>query len=152
MTDADLLFLRAFEEGTLPLEEWHHRTHLKVAYLYLRSSSFDEALIRARQNIQRYNAATQTPETLDRGYHETITVAWMRLVAFTLNEYGPAAGADEFLEAQEQLLNRKALRFFYSREHLVSWKAKFEFVEPDLTPLPSREARVTTRVAATANP
>ena len=138
MTDADTLFLRAFEECTLPFEKWHHRAHLKVAYLYLRMFRFDQALVRARENIRRYNAATNTPETLERGYHETITVAWMRLVEFTLQEYGPAPSADEFLEAQEHLLNRKALRFFYSRERIVSWKAKAEFVEPDLTPFPRK--------------
>jgi hypothetical protein len=138
MTNGDTTFLRAFEECTLPFEEWHHRAHLKVAYLYLRMFPFDEALVRARENIKRYNAATNTPETLERGYHETITVAWMRLVQFTLEEYGPAPSADEFLEAQEQLLNRKALRFFYSRDRIISWKAKAEFVEPDLSPLPRK--------------
>ena len=132
----DEVFLRAFEDCTLPFEQWKHRAHIKVAYLYLLQSPYSQALDKARANIKRYNAATNTPETLERGYHETMTVAWMRLVEFTLREYGPAASADEFLEAQEHLLNRKALRFFYSRERLISWQAKAEFVEPDLTPLP----------------
>jgi hypothetical protein len=136
MTVADASFLESFEQCTLPFAEWHHRAHLKVAYLYLRAMPFDEALARARENIKRYNAATNTPETLERGYHETMTVAWMRLVQFTLNEYGPAASAEEFLDAQEHLVNRKALRFFYSRERIVSWRAKAEFVEPDLAPFP----------------
>jgi len=94
------------------------------------------ALDKVRTNIQRYNAATNTPELLERGYHETMTQAWMQLVHCTLCEYGPAANADEFLDAQEHLLNRKALRFFYSHEQLISWRAKAEFVEPDLSPLP----------------
>jgi len=132
----DEQFLRTFEDCTLPFAEWRHRAHIKVAYLYLRQLPFAEALEKIRANIKRYNAATNTPETLERGYHETITVAWMRLVDFTLREYGPAASADEFLEAQEQLLNKKALRFFYSRERIVSWQAKAEFVEPDLVPFP----------------
>jgi hypothetical protein len=136
MTGADSIFLRAFEDCTLPFEQWKHRAHIKVAYLYLRQLPFPEALKKIRNAIKRYNAATNTPETLERGYHETITVAWMRLVDFTLREYGPAASADEFLEAQEELLNKKALRFFYSRERIVSWRAKAEFVEPDLAPFP----------------
>ena len=136
MSDEDAKFLSAFENCTLPFADWHHHAHLKVAYLYLRQFPFDEALAKARENIKRYNAATNTPETLERGYHETITIAWMRLVQFTLSEYGPASSAEEFLEAQEHLANRKALRFFYSRERLVSWKAKAEFVEPDLAPFP----------------
>ena len=132
----DEAFLKAFKDCTLPFEQWKHRAHLKVAYLYLRQLPFAEALDKIRANIQRYNAATNTPETLERGYHETMTVAWLRLVDFTLREYGPAASADEFLEAQEHLLNRKVLRFFYSRDRLLSWHAKTEFVEPDLAPFP----------------
>src|SRR5690348_15278697 len=94
----DVVFLKAFEDCTLPSEEWKHRAHLKVAYLYLRAFPFEEALTKARQNIQRYNAATNTPENLERGYHETITVAWMRLVHHALSQAGPAPSADEFLE------------------------------------------------------
>jgi hypothetical protein len=138
---ADEEFLRAFEGCTLPFEQWRHRAHIKVAYLYLSylylcRFPYEQALEKIRENIKRYNAATNTPESLERGYHETITVAWLRLVHFTLCEYGPAATADQFLEAQEQLLNRKALRFFYSREQIVSWRAKAEFVEPDLAAFP----------------
>lgn len=133
---SDETFLRTFEACRLPIADWKHRPHLKVAYLYLRRWPFDEALSRARMNIRRYNAATNTPETLERGYHETITVAWMRLVEFTIREYGVAPSADEFLEAQEQLLNRRVLRFFYTRDGLFSWRAKREWVEPDVVPLP----------------
>lgn len=138
MHPSDAQFLKEFETCTLPFEEWRHRAHIKVAYLYLTQLPFDAALEKVRTNIKRYNAATNTPESLERGYHETITVAWMKLVAFTLAEYGTAASADAFLDAQEQLLNRKALRFFYSRDHIISWRAKAEFVEPDLAPFPRR--------------
>ena len=134
MTDAD--FTNAFEACLIPAADWKHRSHLKIAYLYLREHSFAEALNRIRAGIQRLNATTNTPDALDRGYHETMTVAWLKLVEFTLNEYGPAATADEFIDAQEHLLNRKALRFFYSRDHILTWKAKTEFVPPDITPLP----------------
>jgi hypothetical protein len=58
------------------------------------------------------------------------------LVHCALRESGPSASADEFLEREAQLLNSKALRFFYSRDRIISWQAKAEFVEPDLTPLP----------------
>ncbi len=149
---ADQAFLASFESCTLPFNEWHHRAHLKVAYLYLRELPFDKALARVRTHIQRYNAATNTPETLERGYHETITVAWMRLVQFTLDAYGPAPSAEEFLEAQEHLLNRKALRFFYSRDHLVSWRAKAEFVEPDLAPFPCSTKLIPVGETSSARP
>src|SRR3954463_12301694 len=96
---SDEAFLKSFEDCTLPFEQWRHRAHIKVAYLYLRQLPYEDALKKIRESIKRYNAATDTPETLERGYHETMTVAWMRLVHFTLCEYGPAATADEFLDA-----------------------------------------------------
>ena len=133
---SDAAFLKAFEDGTFPFSEWKHRAHLKVAYLYLCQLPFGEALEKIRASIQRYNAATNTPDSLERGYHETMTVAWLQLVHFTLREYGPAASADEFLDAQEHLLNRKALRFFYSHDRIISSQAKAEFVAPNLTPFP----------------
>ena len=38
--------LRQFENQSLPLGDWNHRAHLKVAYLYLTRFPFDEALKR----------------------------------------------------------------------------------------------------------
>jgi hypothetical protein len=134
-------FLRSFEDSTLPFAEWRHRAHLKVAYLYLRAMPLTDAVIKVRESIKHYNAATKTPELLERGYHETITVAWMRLVHFALREHGPAATTEEFLERERQFLNKEALLNFYTRDQLISWRAKAEFVEPDRAPLPqSRHA------------
>src|SRR5687768_725150 len=116
---SDNVFLRAFEDCTLPFAEWRHRAHLKVAYLYLRELPFGDALAKARANIKRYNAATNTPEALERGYHETITASWMRLVDFALSERGPAVSAEEFVEREAQFLNKEALLKFYSREQLI---------------------------------
>ncbi len=129
-------FLKQFEMCTWPLEHWHHRQHIKAAYLYLRRWPFDEAMDRIRQRIKSYNAAHYLPDLLDSGYHETMTQAWMRLVHLTLSEYGPAENADAFYERSPQLWQKKILRLFYSREVFVTARAKAEFVEADLTPLP----------------
>lgn len=129
-------FVFAFENCMIPAAEWHHREHVRLAYLYLRQYPFATALERMREKLKQFNAATKTPESLERGYHETMTVAWLRLVQFTLSQCGPTASSDEFLDAQEHLLNRKALRYFYSKERLISWQAKAAFVEPDLTNFP----------------
>ena len=75
----DETFLKRFEAAAIPREDWRHRDHIRAAYLYLRRHPLDEATDRIRANIQKLNAAHQTPETLERGYHETITQAWMRL-------------------------------------------------------------------------
>jgi hypothetical protein len=137
MDDAE--FLRRFEAGDWPHADWHHREHVKIAYLYLRRYPLEEAINQIRAGIKRLNAVHKTPEAIDRGYHETMTQAWMRLVFFTLCEYGPTETADKFFDDHPQLWQMKTLRFFYSRDRLMSSDAKAMFVEPDLTPLPRRK-------------
>jgi hypothetical protein len=132
----DEAFLRQFETATWPLEQWHHQQHIKVAYLYLRRYPFETASAKIREGIKAYNAAHKVPEGLSSGYHETMTQAWLRLVYFTICEYGPAESADAFYEQSPQLQQKKVLRFFYTKERFMSPQAKAEFVEPDIIPLP----------------
>lgn len=132
----DETFISRFEASTFPLEHWHHREHIKAAYLYLRAHPFEIAVERMRSGILALNAAHGVPDEPTRGYHETMTQAWMRLVQVTLCEYGLASTADEFFELHPQLAEKKVLRLFYSRERMMSAEAKARFVEPDLAPLP----------------
>jgi hypothetical protein len=137
----DQTFLAQFEARTCPLDQWHHREHIKVAYLYLSRHSFATATEKVCSGIRAYNATHNVPESLTGGYHETMTQAWMRLVYLTFCEFGPSESADEFVDKHTQLLSKRALLFFYSRDHIMSAEAKRQFVEPDLTPLPrSRKA------------
>lgn len=128
--------LRQFEDQSLPLEHWNHRAHLKVAYLYLLRLSFEEALGRVRAGIRAYNAAHGIVDSPTGGYHETMTCAWFQLVHTTLRQFGPAASADAFFDAQSQLNGKRVLLLFYSRDLIMSAPAKASFVAPDLAPLP----------------
>jgi hypothetical protein len=129
-------FLAAFEARTL--EEFHHRDHIKVAYLYLRRHPLDEAIAKVRAGLQALAKAWGAPvDDLEQGYHETMTQAWVRLVYLTLSEGGAAQCADAFCDRQPELMQKIHLRLFYSRELLVTWEAKREFVEPDLAPFVS---------------
>ncbi|MEK7950802.1 hypothetical protein [Luteolibacter soli] len=128
--------LRQFEDQSLPLDLWHHRAHLKVAYLYLSRFPFEEALNRLRSGIRAYNAAHGIGDTPTGGYHETMTCAWCHLVHTTLRQFGPAASSDAFLDAQTQLKDKRVLLLFYSRDLIMSPEAKSSFIPPDLAPLP----------------
>ncbi len=135
MTD-DETFLAEFEARRWPLEKWHHRDHLKLAYLYLLRFPLAEAAVKMREGIKAHNQARGIVDSQTSGYHETMTQAWLRLVAATIAEYGPAENADAFYERSPQLHEKKILRLFYSRELFMSPRAKREFVEPDLTGFP----------------
>ena len=128
--------LRRFEDQSLPLDLWHHRAHLKVAYLYLNRFSFEEALQKLRTGIRAYNAAHQVADSPTSGYHETMTHAWLQLVHTTLCQFGPAASADAFFDTQTQLTQKHTLLLFYSRDRIMSSEAKSSFLTPDLAPLP----------------
>ena len=132
----DEQFLCRFERCEFTTDEWHHREHVRVAYLYLLSLPYAEALDRMRAGLKALNAVQKVPETLERGYHETLTRGWLQLVHCTLCEYGQSETSDAFLERHTHLLVRRAMLFFYSRERLMSLEAKAHFIEPDLAPLP----------------
>lgn len=137
--DATPVSLVRFERGDIPLDQWNHRAHVTIAYLYLRSRPFDAAVAAMRTGIQAYNRAKglePDPPELERGYHETLTLGWMRVLHTTMTVHGPESDAAAFLDKHPYLLNRTLLRLFYSRPRIVSWEAKRHFVEPDLAPLP----------------
>tara|TARA_R110002072_G_scaffold284587_1_gene449046 strand:+ start:87153 stop:87590 length:438 start_codon:yes stop_codon:yes gene_type:complete len=134
MNDAE--FLAAFENCSLPFEQWTHRAHIRVAYLYVLESDLATAIDRMRSGIKAHNKATRTPEAIDRGYHETITVAFMILVYVANLQTGPHKSSNEFCDAHPELLSKQTLRRFYSRERIMTIQAKAEFVDPDIRPLP----------------
>lgn len=137
MTDEELL--RSFEDCTLPYEAWTHRAHVKVAFLYLRDRDFHEALALIRSGIKRFNASKNVLEGTNMGYCETTTCAFSQIIAATIGSYGetvPALDADAFCDAHPHLLTRHVLRLFYSPERRLDPRAKTEFLEPDLAPLP----------------
>jgi hypothetical protein len=129
MTDEE--FLTAFEACTL--EEFHHRDHIKVTYLYLQRHPLAGAITKVRMGLQALAVAWNAPvDDLEKGYHETMTQAWVRLVHLTLSRGAVAESADAFCDEHPQLMQKTRLQLFYSRERLMTWEAKREFVEPDL--------------------
>lgn len=133
MTDEE--FLRAFEATTLPYGQWTHRAHVKVGFLYLRGRSFSAALNVMRDAIQAYNAVNH--EKVRRGYHETVTQAFLRLIAAAVGTDPAFPSADAFCDANPELLDQSILGRHYSPEVLRSERSRTEFVGADLRPLPS---------------
>ena len=134
MTDDQLL--AAFENCTLPFGHWNHRAHVRIAYQYASRYDLDAAVDKMRCGVQAYNAVNKVPEAIDQGYHETVTQAFMRLIAAANRQTGPHQSADKFCRRHPGLLDKRAVLQFYSRERIMTWEAKSTFVEPDLCPLP----------------
>ncbi|MCE9564133.1 MAG: hypothetical protein K8U57_18980 [Planctomycetes bacterium] len=130
MTDDE--FLAAFEAVAISRSEWTHEAHVRMAWLYLTQFPTDEALDRIRSGIQNLNARNGV---LD-GYHETITVAFVRIIVARLlhNET-----YEVFRQHNPELFDRTlgVLLAHYTHKRLFSSEARARFVEPDVQSLPS---------------
>jgi hypothetical protein len=142
MSDVELL--TAFESQTLTHEQWNHRAHLRVAYTYLHAHGFEQGLNKIREGIKKLNAVHGVPEGIDRGYHETITHAFARVVASMIKAHNETLGitdSESFCEAHPHLLSKMLLRLYYTRARIMTLEAKAKFVEPDIAPLPGSMIR-----------
>lgn len=137
LTDDELW--AAFGAAALPAQAWTHRAHLRVAWLFLRRYPLDEAHVLLRVGIIRLNAFHGLVETPSRGYHETLTRLWLSLIASLIASSMQAADAPSsgaFVDAHQAALGKDAALRHYSRERIMSVRARAIFVEPDLLPLP----------------
>ena len=127
MTDEDLL--DAFERGVEPEGGFHHAQHVRVAWLYLRSSPLPEALLRFTSTLRAFAAAQGSPDL----YHETITVAFMLVIAERAGDPDAPSTWDGFAARNPDLLAWKpsVLDRYYRSETLWSDRAKRGFVMPD---------------------
>jgi len=129
-------FVASFEATTILKELWTHEAHVHVAWYYARSRPFDDALESMRAGIQKYNVVIGVESSDDSGYHETVTVAWMRIMHALVQGRSGEERFDQFLEAHPELLEKQILLKYYSRACLMSSEARTGFVEPDVSFLP----------------
>jgi hypothetical protein len=125
--------IHAFEECSMPRNLWTHEAHLTVGLWYL-FDDFEEAAIAAMRNgIKRYNLACGVETTNDSGYHETLTVFWMRAISRYLASVAKNRSMVTLANGLIQKYADRTLPFrYYTRELLMSWEARNHWVEPDL--------------------
>lgn len=132
-----LTLVRSFEFCILPRAEWTHRAHLTVALWYCKAHSFADATRLMREGIKKYNHAHGIVQTPTGGYHETMTLFWLRIVRKYLAELSP--GTRSLVSLANDLCERygdKHLPFaYYTRERILSPEARAHWVEPDLKEL-----------------
>jgi hypothetical protein len=88
-----------------------------------------------RIGLKRYNAA-HANEPMRVGYHETMTRFWLWVIDEHVRRTPFAGSLAELANGLIAAYEDRALPFqYYSREHLMSDKARAEWVEPDLRAL-----------------
>jgi hypothetical protein len=127
-----------FAAAAIPAVEWTHETHLAMGAWHVARFGPDAALERLRAGIRALNAAHGTIDSDTRGYHETITRAYVMLITSFLRGRPDGEALDDSVAAllAGPLAARDVLARHYSRALLFSVSARRGWVEPDLEPLP----------------
>jgi hypothetical protein len=126
-----------FAVPSLRAAEWTHVAHLAVGAWHVHRYGAPEALRRVRDGIRRLNVSIGGANTETSGYHESITAAYITLLAAFLDSCPPGLSLAECLARlwNTPLAERDILLRFYSRERLFSMEARARWVDPDLAPL-----------------
>jgi hypothetical protein len=126
----------AFEEYALPRSQWTHSAHLTVALWYLTRHPKAVATQLIQEGIRRYNAAMRIQQTKESGYHETVTLFWIEIVARFLTEQSDNSFTLGQTNTLLQRYDDPSLMFQdYSCDRLMSCEARTHWLEPDLKPL-----------------
>ena len=130
----------AFESGQLPVTEFKHTAHIAVGLAYLAEAPLAEATERMRRSLARF-----LQHHNETGYHETLTVFWMKLLGHL------AAVRHSELPLWEQINaviashgSKWPVEAHYSKDVVTSVNARQTWVEPDLVPLPDYNEPPTT--------
>jgi hypothetical protein len=131
-----LKLVREFESCSLPRAEWTHHAHLVVALWYLVRHEEAVATRLVRDGIRRYNKARGIKQTKTGGYHETITLFYIRVIRKFLSAANPDCTLMTLANSLINVCGDKNLPLeYYSRERLMSWEARTRWLEPDLKAL-----------------
>lgn len=122
----DDAFLRALEDGSLALTDFSHRAHVRAGYLMLKEEpTFGRALDRLANAIRAF-AARHGKDGL---YHETITVAFMSLIAARKAANDPGDW-ETFAAAHPDLFEKDILARYYTPDLLRTRRARAVFLLP----------------------
>lgn len=120
-----------FESNVLPISQWTHQAHLTVGLYYLRNNTFHESLCLIRANIITYNVATGGINSTTRGYHETLTVFWLKVLAEFLEKQKSEPLFKVCNSFMESPLSSRELPFqYYTKEKIFSIEARASYIGP----------------------
>ena len=126
-----------FLAGTVPREEWTHAAHLAVGAWHVHRYGAEAAIERLRFSIRALNDRHGTPNSDTSGYHETITIAYVRLIDQFLSIGVPGGAVETRLPdlLSGPLADRALLFRFWSRDVLMAPSARARWTPPNLCSL-----------------
>jgi hypothetical protein len=110
---SDAQFLAAFESCTLAASAFRHYEHVRVAWLYLGAAPLEEATALMAAGIRHFALYHTGSEAR---YSESLTRAWVRLVARARATSPDAPTFAMFAASNPALFDRKRAFEFYGME------------------------------------
>jgi hypothetical protein len=120
------ILTNAFLRGKIQGRDFHHADHVRVGFELLCRHNFPDALATYSAALKGIAARAGNPGA----YHETITVAFLSLIA-EHHAAGQYADFEAFIADHPQLMDKSILKRWYSSERLLSDLARKTFVMPD---------------------
>lgn len=127
----------AFERQEISAEDWTHEAHLLVAAWYAYHESVEEAILRMKSGIILLNHSHGNRNTLERGYHETLTIFWVLYLVKILKEITTQYPLDHLFNAllAHPEVHSQAPLAYYTQDQLFSQHARVRWVEPNVKAL-----------------
>lgn len=125
--------IEQFECCTLPKSEWTHTNHFVVALWYCLHFPLPDAVQKIKTGIKSYNVSVGGQNTENSGYHETITLFYVNVVAEYIITHGVSTVTEEVLTAflDQPFISKEYIYRFYSKEVLMSKEARLRWKAPD---------------------
>lgn len=122
--------LARFLRGEIAAAEFPHREHVRMAFEMLRRHDFAATVLHYSRALRAMTARAGKPAA----FHQTVTIAFLSLIAERLERAGHADDFAAFAAANPDLLEKALLGRWYAPERLASEAARRTFLLPDLAP------------------
>ncbi|MDF2456863.1 MAG: hypothetical protein K0R51_2856 [Cytophagaceae bacterium] len=123
--------IEQFNSNTLPKSEWTHSAHLIVGLWHITTCDFSDAVCQLRSKIISLNKFHGTVNDGQSGYHETLTVFWLKVMHEHIKHnpsYSFGESVTTFLNSP--LASREYPFEFYKKEDLLSSDYRAVYHEP----------------------
>ena len=127
------VWLAGFEAGTLAKERFgSHAGNVLTGACYVHRHGEAGATDLLRERVKAFNVAVGGQNTATAGYHETITVFWVKVLAGLRRECGEMPRAEFARVAVERFGGRREmLREYYGFDVVASEEARRVWIAPD---------------------
>jgi hypothetical protein len=129
LTDDELL--SEFEDCRLNPASFHHRDHVRLAWICVQRYGPLGAEEHLLQGIRKITVHLRIPEK----FMYTTTAAWARLVAGRCAPMSPNEKFEDWIARWPELLDKNLLSQYYAGGTLETPQARSAWIEPDRKPL-----------------